>query len=322
MEKSNKKVLETYEKRVVDLSRRNRLLKYPKSARAVDLSMTLEEFVEHFGLIQEFEIPFVHRDILSVEKKELEVTLNGGKQTELLPLEESDSPSQEKTPWFPPTKPEGKKLITNLTALRLDTKRKFEEHGLHTLFITIGKVQWKESQAGRGSSEVKNTYDYNAPLLLIPVIIEDKKNPKKTVVRIYDEVSDISVNKVLSLLLEKEHGSQKLMLNESLLNDLPALVKNLSEQITSIFSELHIPVTITNDIQLGQYTFYGQQIYEDIKNNEDKMLENAFLSALCSHDPLSQENLSIPIESSDNFLTTKDDFTVMDADTSQLEVIE
>lgn len=321
MEKSSKKVLETYEKKIIDLSRRNRLLKYPKSARSINFSMTLEEFQNRFGIIQDIEISFVHKDILSLEQEEFKDTLLNAKQTKLLPSEEK-SPDEEQA-WIPPTKPEGKKLITTLTALRLDTKRKFEEHGLHVLFIAIGKIQWKEAQAGRGSSEVKkNEYDYNAPLLLIPVIIEEKKIPKKTVVRVYDEVSDVTVNKVLSLLLEKEHKVRKLILNETLLEDLPALVKDLREQITNIFSELHIPVNITDDIQIGQYTFYGQQIYEDIKNNEDVMLENAFLNALCTHTPISQENLSIPIESSDNFLTAKDDFTVMDADRSQLEVVE
>lgn len=326
MEKNSKKVLETYEKRVIDLSRRNRLLKYPKSARSIDFSMTLEEFQEHFGIVQELEIPFVHKDILSAEQEELHAILNEAKQEELLTIEKpsEEDNEQEELQWIPQTKPEGKKLITTLTALRLDTKRKFEEHGLHTLFITIGKVQWKEPLSGRGSTEAKakNEYDYNAPLLLIPVIIEEKKVPKKTVVRIYDEVSDVTFNKVLSLLLVKEHGARKLIFNDELLNDLPALVKDLTKQIKSIFSELHIEVTVTEDIQIGQYTFYGQQIYEDIKNNEDAMLENAFLNALCTHTPIDQENLSIPIETADNFLSVKDDFTVMDADSSQLEVIE
>ena len=324
MDKSSKKVLETYEKRIIDLSRRNRLLKYPKSARSIDFSMTLEEFQEHFGIVQELEIPFIHKDILFKEQEELEDALIGVKQAKLLEIEGDGNDEVMEAVWIPPTKPEGKKLITTLTALRLDSKRKFEEHGLHTLFISVGKVQWKEAQAGRGSSGAKkeNEYDYNAPLLLIPVLIEEKRIPKKTVISTYDQVSDVTVNKVLSLLLEKEYGTRKLVLNEALLADLPELIKDLSKQITNLFAEIHIPVTISNEIQIGQYSFYGQQIYEDIKNNEDVMLENEFLNALCTHTPISQENLSIAIETSDNFLTAKDDFTVMDADTSQLEVIE
>jgi hypothetical protein len=175
--------------------------------------MSLDEFQDHFGALQELSIEFVHKDILSIEEEEIENALPSGKQESLLPADkETEEEVEVEQPWIPPTKPEGKKLITTLTALRLDTKRKFEEHGLHTLFISVGKVQWKEQQSGRGSSDVKkDEYDYNAPLLLIPVIIEEKKVPKKTIVRVYDEVSDITVNRVLSLLLEKEHGTRKLI---------------------------------------------------------------------------------------------------------------
>jgi len=168
-------VLREYEKKIVDLTRRNRLLKYPAKARVISFKMDISNFENHFGSIEEMEINFPHKAILD---------------------EEVEADNIEKNVFIPPTDVQGKKLISMLQALRLDSKKKFEEHGLHTLYLTIGRVRWKEPGNGRGSEGAleEKEYDYDAPLLLIPVSIEETKStPKKTIIRTHLEASDIVV---------------------------------------------------------------------------------------------------------------------------------
>lgn len=310
--KDKNEVLQGYEKKVVDLSRRNRLLKYPKNARGIDFDITFEEFQQKFGILEEFVVEFPHKEILHEDEA----------QKSLLTEEEVSEQEVEEKIYIPLTKPKGEKLLSTFSSLRLDTKRKFEEHGLHTLFITFGRIKWKEPQSGRGSSQATKEFDYNAPILLVPVQIQEKKNPKKTTVSAYLEGNDITVNKVVSLLLEKEYNTRAITLKEDLLQNLPNVMNDLVSQVKAIFEELKLAFEITSEIQIGQYSFYGQQIYEDIHQHEEKFLENTFLDSLCTHTPIQQENLEISTENLDDFLKPETDFNVLDADTSQLAVIQ
>ena len=224
--------------------------------------------------------------------------------------------------YIPPTNPAGQKLITLLNTLRLDTRRKFEEHGLHSLFLTFDKIRWKEPLAGRGSSSVVSDYDYNAPVLLVPIQVSEIKRPKTTIITTSLDEHDITANKVLSLLLESEYNARPLNLDESYLNNLNRLMSSLLSQARNIFAELNIPCEISEEIQIGQYSFHGQQIYEDLYRNEQAIVNHTFVSALCGHTPIRQQNLKVATENPDFLLTPENDFNVLDADVSQLMVIQ
>src|SRR3989344_5960938 len=296
------KILQEYERRIVDLTRRNRLLKYPARARAINFNMSPSEFQKEFGNLNELVITFFHKAINS------QTLFEGEKEFEDI--------------YVPPTDLIGEKLLSTLQSLRLDTKRKFEEHGLHTLFLSIGRVRWKEPQASRGSSKATdNEFDYDAPVLFIPIKIEEKRNPKKTTIETYLEYNDITVNKVLSLLLEKEYKARSLHFEEEDLQDLPSLISGLLLQAKEIFSELKISHMCTEEIQIGQYSFYGQQIYEDISRNEKPMLGHPFIQALCTHSPITQDNVKVKLDDPDRMLLSDADFNVVDADSSQLTVV-
>lgn len=300
----NISVLRDYEKKIVDLTRRNRLLKYPTKARAISFRMDISDFENHFGLAEEMEIDFPHKAILN---------------------EELEFDNIEKSAFIPPTDIQGKKLISTLQALRLDSKKKFEEHGLHTLYLTVGRVRWKEPGNGRGSEGVleEKEYDYDAPLLLIPISIEEtKSSPKKTIVRTYLEANDIVVNPVLLLLSELEYGVR--------ISNIPSLeeITSLSDTFDSLvkllkksFAESKIKNDISSDIRIGQYSFYGQQIYEDLRNNENAISGHEFVDGLIGKGSIIQEGL--PSDSHpDDLLTVEEDFSVLDADVSQMRVIQ
>ncbi len=349
--KSVADIFDSYKERVIDLSRRNRLLKYPKTARSIKFDLSYEEFSESYGILEEFQIEFLHKAILQSEpivtsvngikarpcvvcnipfipanenitKCSPECYKAGGKvSVNRTKTEQSSNDLLKKQSSVPPTSPSGEKLITLLNSLRLDTKRKFEEHGLHTLFIAFGRVLWKEKQPGNGSSGVSEEYDYDAPLLLVPIHIIEKKNPKATVIEAHLETNEIMVNKVLSLLLEKEYNTRPLRMKEESFENLPDAMSKISKKINDIFSELKLEFEIKDEIQVGQYTFYGEQIYEDLNRHQAQMLKNEFIDGLCSHTPIQQKDLDISCEDPDNLLSVTHDYNITDADSSQLEVI-
>jgi very-short-patch-repair endonuclease len=266
--------------------------------------MSISDFEETFGTIEEMEIEFPHKAILR---------------------EESEDEDEENNTFIPPTDVQGKKLLSMLQALRLDSKKKFEEHGLHTLYLTIGRVQWKEPGSGRGSEKAlkEGEYDYDAPLLLIPVSIEETKtSPKKTIIRTYLEANDIVVNPVLLLLSELEYGvriSGIPSLQE--IDDVSRVFDDLVKVLKKSFAETKIKNDISDDIRIGQYSFYGQQIYEDLKNNEEAISQHEFIDALIGKGSIVQEGL--PSESQpDDLLALDEDFSVLDADVSQMRVVQ
>ncbi len=312
--KTNLETLVSYENKVIDLSRRNRLLKFPKNAKRIDFDMNLKELLAKFGSLEELCIEFPHKQILEQEKLE--------EQAALIPLDETRKSKAEEKIYIPPTHPSGERLINLLNNLRLETKRKFEEHGLHTLFLAIGKVRWKEPSIGsKKSGNVVDEYDYNAPLLLVPIHITEKKNPKKTEVFTYLETGDITPNKVLGLLLQKEYNSRHIALMQEVEDDWLNTYNNLVLQVKEIFAELKLKHEISDEIQIGQYSFFGQQIYEDLHKNEGSVIKNDFINALCTHSQLQQDNLDIKLDYPDATLTADTDYNVKDADISQLEVI-
>lgn len=305
-------ILKEYQKKVVDLSRRNRLLKYPKNARGISFDIPLDEFQERFGQLEEMTIDFIHRAIL--EDKSESISLFDEENIEI--------ETETEEVYVPSTNPTGEKLLSVLSSLRLDTKRKFEEHGLHTLFLTIGRVKWKQPLAGRGSSEAtKNEIDYDAPLLLVPIEIKEIKNPKKrTTITSCTDVVDITVNPVLLLLMELEYGV-KFENTDNDFSDLAKYITQLKREMIKCFKEGNIKCEITDEILIGQYSFYGQQIYEDLKNNEDKMVQHEFISSLCGNEQLVQDGLNIELDPNKH-LSAEEDFNVLDADVSQLGVIQ
>lgn len=311
--KNNLEALSEYGNRIIDLTRRNRLLKFPKNSKSITFNMNLKEFLKQFGKLNDLQIEFNHSQVLHQEINELKTTL---------PTEEVDLQTTKNT-YIPPTNLVGEQLIASLNALRLETKRKFEEHGVHTLFLAIGKVKWKEPSVGsKKSSNVTEKYDFNAPLLLVPINIKENKNPKKTIVSTDLEASDILANKVLGLLLAKEYKSRQLELIHNNEDNWIKTYKNLYSQVKEIFTELKLEYELNDEIQIGQYSFLGQQIHTDLHDNKQSIIKHEFINALCTQSQIQQENLIIKIENPDLLLTPENDYSVMDADRSQLHILQ
>lgn len=306
------KTLNYYQKKAIDFSRRNRLLKFPKSAPSVEFEVSLNECEEMFGQISEFSLELSHKEILKQDKNS----------------DENDQDEEELESDLPETNVKGKKLVTLLDKLRLQAKNNFDSHGLHTLFLSVGELQWKEQLAGRGSSKAIKEADYEAPLLLIPIEILNQRAPqKKSILSVNTEQYDIQINPVLNLFIQQE-------LELNLPKDLPESFEEMKwEEIEKVLAkyaklfkeEKGIECKTSLRIRLGQYTFHGQQIYEDLTRNEEEIYGHEFVSSLCGSGQLNQTGDTSDLEeeeSIDTFLSAEEDYTILDADESQLRAIQ
>jgi superfamily I DNA and/or RNA helicase/very-short-patch-repair endonuclease len=306
-----KDVFHKYKEQAIDFSRRNRLLKYPAKATKIEFNLTLEECEGYFGEIQELSVNFPHRKILESENK----------QGKLL--------KEDAEPLFDPrTTIIGKKLISLLDKLRLQSKKNFEEHGLHTLFLVIGEIGWKEQTVGRGSTEAtKKVQDYKAPLLLIPIELENSKEPyKATNLRLNIDQQPIRVNPVLLSFIKQNLDLRALNLPEDL-SDVPyTQIRKIFSDLADVFKDKGIAIETFENVYVGQFSFHGQQIHEDLEKNEGSMIQHPFVSGVCSGDTFEQNtNDRVEIDedyNSDDFLNKEEDFTIVDADSSQIVAIK
>ena len=305
------KTFKYYQNKAIDFSKKNRLLKYPKSASSIEFEMGLEECEQFFGSLTELKIELPHKEIIKQDEEDENDILFGAKKDNQFPL--------------PKTNITGKKLITQLDKLRLKAKNNFDSHGLHTLFLAVGEIKWKEELAGRGSSEAVPSYDYAAPLLLIPVEILVQKIPHKgSVIRLNDELYDIQINPVLKLFIQQELELQLPTLPEDFSNFVWQEIPKLLNKFEKVLEERGLDTTTTTKVRLGQFTFHGQQIYEDLIRNEDAILENDFIASLCGDSQIIQTTDTVKADDEDcvdNFLTEEEDYTILDADESQLRSI-
>ncbi|MCX6789485.1 MAG: AAA domain-containing protein [Candidatus Gribaldobacteria bacterium] len=308
------KNLRYYQNKAIDFSKRNRLLKYPNRATSIEFDIPLGECQQFFGSIAELKIELPHKDILKQDDDQGGLFKEEKEELEFI---------------LPPTNITGKKLITQLDKLRLQAKNNFDSHGLHTLFIAIGEIKWKEELTGRGSSEAVSEWDYSAPLLLIPVEIINHKSPhKESVIQLNDELYDIQINPVLNLFI-KQQLELKIPANlpESFDKFSWEEVQLILNQYQKIFKEdKGLDCIATNKIRIGQYTFHGQQIYEDLTRNEKAIIDHEFISSLCGDSQITQSSEVIQADDEndniDDFLTEEEDFTILDADESQLRAIK
>lgn len=317
------------------------MLRYPKTAHSIQFdgdSMNFRKKYMETG-IEDLSVDFFHKDILRIEELE-EIKQNGdggskrkktadeSEQKSMNPEEFTEEMERELETLLqkvPECSPRGEKLIRALERFRLENKRKLEEHGLHTLFLAIGRVRWKQPMAGKRSSQnATDEYDYEAPLILLPVNLETKKRPEKhTELTLDSSQYDPQFNPVLSLMLEREYETKRIDAPEDS-EGLLAKYKVLLKKVEEAFQEVKIKHEVEDGVWLRMYSFHGQQIFEDLRKNGQGMLSHEFIKALCEGEALPKPNgqsLGVELDAVDQCLTKENDFTVLDADSSQLEVI-
>ncbi|MDE7263204.1 MAG: DUF4011 domain-containing protein [Anaeroplasmataceae bacterium] len=162
------------------------------------------------------------------------------------------------------------------------------EKGINTLYMTFGIVEYQEK---------KETYF--APLLLIPLELT-----MDTGFKVKESEDEIIVNPTLSFLLESEYKLKLADYNEN-----ETTFQEYMSKVASILLERQIYVH--QQMTIGIYSFLKMNMYHDINEHMDLVLEN--------------DNIRYLLGEEQTFLKDAKDtsiYPVVDADASQLEAIQ
>jgi very-short-patch-repair endonuclease len=294
--------LTAWKRSLLDLSARNRLLHFRKG-------LSTRVRLDRPGLHDLYMA-------LAVEERSLAFPKPRGLAIDDLELKEVVDPSAHIAPGdleaAPPVKSlkDLKDLYRKLERLRRGTRTIYEEQGVHTLFLALGLLQWREADY---SEEI-----IDSPLLLVPVRLE--RNGDGYLLCPHDD--DVEVNPALAYRLQRDFGLT-----------LPGLDGYSEEQAPDVAFErlfgdirdLAAPKswTVLDEAWLAQFAFYKLPMYRDLEapGVEESAAMHPVVAALCGLRDRS-EPAPVDLKKVEEEHARPELFPVLDADSSQLEVME
>ncbi len=196
--------------------------------------------------------------------------------------------------------------ISPIHALKnIDKKARehLEETGVNVAYIAFGFINWKEN--------VDSSYVFRAPILLAPVTFGNDSAIDPWFVKMTED--DVVVNPTFSFKMDAEQG-MKLpdFENEGLAQYLDKV-----EQLVS-----KIGWTVTRECKIGIFSFLKMNMYQDLIDNQDTILQNRNVRMLLG-EPFDAEH-GVSIERGEHHLDNAlvELHNVVDADSSQIEAIE
>lgn len=319
--------LDEARRRLLDMSRRNRLLNYRaggnRSLKLVDadpaavyrLLMKGDKVridflaAEEAGLKPEGEKPGKEKAAEAAPSEEHSAPPPEVEVKEK--LEEKSEENQDKT--APPRARKPHELATRLAAEALDRRLLFldresesalQEQGCNILYLALGMLGWKDTAAGSVVS--------NAPLVLVPVDLLRSGVGDRHHLVLWDQ--EITVNPALKEMCRREY---RLSLPNEIDSetDLDAYFQSVANTIEKLPGW-----TIQKDVHLGLFSFAKLLMYLDLdpaRWPEQSLASHALVRGLCGLPiELPECGECMPADKLDE-VPPRDTFQVLDADSSQ-----
>lgn len=308
------KRLRIWKDKLIDLSKRNRLLNF-RATKVTTVRIIDEIPSEIFKIVVIDKSSMKFKHIISDEDKESsQDETEPAKST--IDLEvydfqsyDSDGLEEKHTDVYLQTPLEKVRLNKNLLRISSKASSVMEEQGYNVLFLALGCLEWYESE----NSNIK----LKAPIVLTPVELR-RKSVKSPFQLNYTEET-IMINPALIQKLFVDFGIKIKPLNEE--------VEQIDPQ--SIFTDIQESIKnmknwrVTNDIYLSLFSFAKFIMYKDLETFMDKLLNNSIIQAICGQKIESDAFLDLlwePKEIESSFQPLKT-FQVLDADSSQQQAI-
>ena len=201
-------------------------------------------------------------------------------------------------------------LTKTLRKISTAAKNAMDDLGYNTLFLTLGEVHWYESDY----SDIK----FKSPLILLPVrLVRANMNDA---FRVEYNDDDIILNPALILQLKKEFhiNLEDLITNE--IND---------TTIFKIFETVQERISIKkrwklyNNLHIGLFSFAKFVMYKDLEEHSDLVKKSSLVKSICGYGDWQETDIEkvCPIKELDKNFLPKDNFSILDADSSQQEAI-
>lgn len=193
--------------------------------------------------------------------------------------------------------------VDALKSIDKKAREHLEETGVNVAYIAFGFIQWKEKET--------SNIVLKAPILLAPVTFNNDSSVEPWFVKMTEE--DVVVNPTFSYKMNAEFGLQLPEYdNEGFDEYLNIVEKQISK----------IGWTVTKECKIGIFSFLKMNMYKDLKDNKDAILQNNNVRMLLgeSYDISSDNEISKSDYELENPLVQL--HNVVDADSSQIEAIE
>lgn len=287
--------IELWKKHLLDLTRRNRLL-YFKASRLSTVKITSPSLEEVFNRL----VIKGHAMTFPLPKRERQLILEG-----TITPDSKEALQDEYKPGDLEVSSPVRELQSKLYRLRREWKTWQEEQGVHTLFLAIGMLHWYESEHEQDESL--------APFILIPVLLEKEGLEKPYTIHFADE--DIVINPALSHKLEMDFSIHMPELSEEPdWTQIDGMLDNLAQGIPDGWD-------ITDELWLARFSFDKFVMYRDLEKQKEKAVAHPIIAALANIHKIPEPREIPEIDDMDKLVNPNEVFPVLDADSSQLEVL-
>jgi very-short-patch-repair endonuclease len=203
----------------------------------------------------------------------------------------------------------------NLIELLRKSKTDLEEGGASTLFLSLGFLLWKETP--------ESDREYKAPLVLIPV--ELVRPSARAAVRLRQKQEEPPMfNLTLIEFLKTQYDidleqfKEELPLDQSGI-DLPLIWETVRRKISE-----QPGFELVEDLVLGSFSFAKYLMWKDIRDRISDLKENIFVSHLVDrpHEAYQQDSKFLLEDQVDEKIDYSEVFAPLNCDSSQLVAIE
>lgn len=278
--------LETWKNKLLDLGKRNRLLNY-RDTRRSNLRIMQPEIFDLWNkfVVNEKPLVFPYYDEEILDRVDNDFI----KETNAIATNQSLK-DQQKT----------------LRNLRNKAKTFMEEQGVNVLYLSFGFLRWKESESS-------NVY-FDAPLILVPVTLSWSSITAPFILSLHED--EIVLNPTLLYKLENDFGIKLPDFDAE--SDLQAYFDSLQDIVVTNHWE------IITEVGLGLLSFLKINMYRDLENHRDSILQNPVVKALGGEKPMQEYDVSAINNfdhDNDKYSAPDKTFQVLDADASQQDAI-
>ena len=299
--------IERWQRKLLDLTLRNRLLNYRDSKQTLPLRCpdigTLEDALadgkKFRGLSLNDEDPFGTRTVSPEEAQRVEEAF----------VRDAFDRSQVVVPLT------AREMNNRFLMLYRRANSDMQEGGTNTLFLAAGFLRWKKSEG--------DTRTYRAPLVLVPVRLE--RRSAQSPFRIAHHEDDVRINSTLLEFLKRDFGLRTPELEGELPRDdsgidVPLIFEIMRRKVREVAG-----FEVVEELALSTFSFAKYLMWKDVVDRTDQLRANRLVGHLIdgSEEPYAESGQSAPIvpEEIDRRRAPRDLLIPLPADSSQLAAV-
>lgn len=207
----------------------------------------------------------------------------------------------------------GREMTARLTTLFRKAKSDLLEGGTNTLFLAVGFLRWKKSPEDKRS--------YRAPLLLLPVKLT--RRSAQSDFHLAHHEDEVRVNATLLQFLERDFGLQIPALHGELPADQAGLdLPQIFQIVRGAVRDAH-GFEVVEDIALSTFSFAKYLMWKDLVDRTDQLCNNRLVRHLIENPerPFVQGDGGFPQPRDIDRRAPADFLTPLPADSSQLVAV-